>query len=191
MCKAECVLFKTLETWGFSFLSSSRVFQKGRPRPEPEPFFGRESRTTSLGQLILLESSPAVHCAGHRHFVGILDVAAGWDAGGDAGDSDIEGAQGAGEPVGGGFAFQSGAGGYDDLVHFAAFDAGDQSAGAQLVRPHAVQGREGSMEDMVDALVAAGPLDGGDVAGLLHHADQALVAGGTGAIGAGIDVGDV
>ncbi len=47
------------------------------------------------------------------------------------------------------------------------------------------------MQDVVDALVAARALDAVDVGGLLHDADQALVADGAGAVGAGIDVGDV
>ncbi|HKE26648.1 MAG TPA: hypothetical protein VKB88_30045 [Bryobacteraceae bacterium] len=36
-----------------------------------------------------------------------------------------------------------------------------------------------------------GLLDGGDVGGLLDHADQALIAGRAAAIAAGIDIGDV
>ena len=46
------------------------------------------------------------------------------------------------------------------------------------------------MEDVVDALVARA-LDGVDVGGLLDHADEAQIAGGARAIGAGIDVRDV
>ena len=44
---------------------------------------------------------------------------------------------------------------------------------------------------MVDAVEVARLFDGGDVGGLLDHADQFLIAGGTAAIDAGIDVGDV
>ena len=47
------------------------------------------------------------------------------------------------------------------------------------------------MEDVVDAVVAAGFFDGGDVGGLFDDADEALVAGGRGAVEAGVDVGDV
>jgi len=51
------------------------------------------------------------------------------------------------------------------------------------------------VEDVVDALVAAMgvscSLDRGDVSRLLDNADQALIAGWAGAVGAGIDVGDV
>jgi len=60
----------------------------------------------------------------------------------------------------------------------------------ELVGADAVQGRERSVQDVVDALVA-GALDGVDVGGLLDDAYQALIARGAGAVGAGVDVGDV
>ena len=47
------------------------------------------------------------------------------------------------------------------------------------------------MEDMVDAVEVLGLFDGGDVGWLLDHAHQSLVAGGAGAVDAGIDVGNV
>ena len=47
------------------------------------------------------------------------------------------------------------------------------------------------MEDVVDAHVASGALDAGDAGGLFYYADEALVADGAGAVGAGVDVGDV
>ena len=47
------------------------------------------------------------------------------------------------------------------------------------------------MEDVVDAVVAAGLFDGGDVGGLFEDADDVLVADGAGAVVAGVDVGDV
>ena len=47
------------------------------------------------------------------------------------------------------------------------------------------------MEDVVDAGVGAGLFDGVDVGGFFEDADEVLVARGAGAVGAGIDVGDV
>ncbi len=68
---------------------------------------------------------------------------------------------------------------------------GKQRAGPQLVGTHAMQGREGAVEHVVNPHVAASPLDRGDVGGFLHHANLALIAGRVGAIGAGVDVGHV
>jgi hypothetical protein len=104
---------------------------------------------------------------------------------------DVVGAEGGGEPACCGFAFEGGAGGEDDFVDFAALDAGEEVGGAELVGADAVERRECAVEDVVDALVAAGALDGGDAGGLLDDADEALVADGAGAVGAGVDVGDV
>jgi len=47
------------------------------------------------------------------------------------------------------------------------------------------------VEDVVEAVVAAGFFDRGDVGGLFDDADLASIAGGTGAVETGIDVGDV
>jgi len=47
------------------------------------------------------------------------------------------------------------------------------------------------VEHVVDALEGAGAFHGLNVCGLLNDADEALVAGGAGAVGTGIDVGDV
>ena len=138
-----------------------------------------------------LQFAAAFHGAGHCDFVGVFDVAAGGDAGGDAGDFDVKGAEGGGEPGGCGFAFEGGAGGEDDFVDFAVLDAGEEVGGAELVGADAVERGECAVEDVVDALVAAGALNGGDAGGLLDDADEALVADGGGTVGAGIDIGDV
>jgi hypothetical protein len=47
------------------------------------------------------------------------------------------------------------------------------------------------VEDVVDTLIVAGAFDAGDRGGFFDDADQALVADGAGAIGAGVDIGDV
>ena len=51
--------------------------------------------------------------------------------------------------------------------------------------------RQRAVQHVIDAVVVAGLFDGGDVGRLLDHAHQPLVARRTGAIDAGIDVGDV
>ena len=70
-------------------------------------------------------------------------------------------------------------------------EAGEEAGDAELLRADAADGRERAVEDVVDAVVAARLLDGGDVGGLFEDADGVLVAGGAGAVDAGIDVGDV
>ena len=92
--------------------------------------------------------------------------------------------------MGGSFAFESGAGGEDYFVDFAALDTGDESAGAELIGTNAVKRREGAMEDVIDTLIALGALNGVDVRGLFDDADQAVVAGGARTVNAGVDVGD-
>jgi hypothetical protein len=47
------------------------------------------------------------------------------------------------------------------------------------------------VENVVDAVVATGALDGGDGGGLFNNADEAVVARGAGTVGAGVNVGDV
>ena len=98
--------------------------------------------------------------------------------------------QGGRQPACGRLAFERGAGGEDHFVDFAALTRAT-GGGAQLIGAHAVEGRERAVEHVVDAVVAAGALDGGDVGGLLDDADEALVARGACAVGAGIDVSDV
>src|SRR6266702_2089386 len=54
-----------------------------------------------------------------------------------------------------------------------------------------MQRGKGAVQHVIDALVAAGPLDGADAGWLLYDAYEALVARGAGTIGAGIDIGYV
>ena len=99
----------------------------------------------------------------------------------------------------GGFAFDRGAGGEDQFSTQATpLDPPDclparrpEVGQAKLLGAYAVERRERAVEHVIDAVVAAGLLDGGDVGGLFDDADQALVAGGLRAVDAGIDVGDV
>ena len=51
-------------------------------------------------------------------------------------------------------------------------EAGEEAGDAELLRAYSADGRERAVEDVVDAVVAAGLLDGGDVGGLLDDADE-------------------
>jgi hypothetical protein len=47
------------------------------------------------------------------------------------------------------------------------------------------------VEDVIDAVVVTGAFDAGDAGGFFDYANEALVADGAGAVGAGVYVGDV
>src|SRR5271166_2200387 len=54
-----------------------------------------------------------------------------------------------------------------------------------------MQRRQRAVQYVIHTVVVAGLLDGGNIGGLLHHAHQPLITRGAGAVGAGIDLGDV
>ena len=92
------------------------------------------------GYRLGLEVAAAFEGAGHGDFVGVFDVGAGGDAGGDAGDA--EGGFGVaeflGEVGGSGFAFGGGAGGEDDFFDFG--EAGEEVGDAELLGADAADG---------------------------------------------------
>ena len=129
--------------------------------------------------------------AGHGDFVGVLDVRAGRNSGGDARDAKAGfcAAEFVGEVGSGRFALRRGAGSKDDL--FGSVEAGEQVGDAKLFRAYAADGGEGSVQDVIEAGEGAGFLDGGDVGGLFDDAEGGVGAMGAGAEGAGVDVGNV
>ena len=138
-----------------------------------------------------LQLSPPLHRFQHRDLISIFDVTTGGDAGGDAGYFESGAAELAGKIGGRGFAFDGGIGGEDDLVGLAVLDALHQIRNAQLLRAHAVDGRDGSVQHVIDAVVRARLLDGSDVRGFFHDANQALVAGCAGTIGTRVNISDI
>ena len=70
-------------------------------------------------------------------------------------------------------------------------DARQQPLDLQVVRTDALQRRQRPEQHVVDAAKAAGLLDDVDVLRLFDDADHAVIAGGVGAVDAGIDVGEV
>src|ERR1700744_6088493 len=93
-----------------------------------------------------LERAAVFESAGHGDFVGVLDVGAGGDAGGDARDGERgEAVVGfVGEVAGGGFAFDGGGCGEDEFGGFAtgfeSGEAGPEVGEAELVGADAVDG---------------------------------------------------
>src|SRR6185437_16829112 len=66
-----------------------------------------------------------------------------------------------------------------------------QVRNAQLLRPYPADGRQRAMQHVVGTVVAARLLDGRDVSGLFHDADDVLIAHRAGAVHARVDIGDV
>ena len=75
----------------------------------------------------------------------------------------------------GGLALQVRVGGQDDLAHARLRDPGEQRGDAQLIGPDAVDRRDRPAQHVIAAAELPGALDGGDVLGLLDHADHRLV----------------
>lgn len=89
---------------------------------------------------MLLDFAAAFEGAGHGDLVGVLDVGAGGDAGGDAGDAQrgVQAVDLVGEVAGGGFAFDGGAGGEDQFFGFG--ESWPEVGEAKLLRADAVDG---------------------------------------------------
>src|ERR1700722_3003311 len=128
---------------------------------------------------VALNLTAAFERARHRDLIGIFDVAAGGDAGGDARDAHWKRLEQIGEQGRGSFAFERWASGEDGLVDLAALSARGEGAGAQMFRADAVERRERAMQHVVDAVVM-GALDDANAGRLLDYADLALVARGAG-----------
>src|ERR1700733_5975469 len=151
---------------------------------------GRIWRRKRAGLWMLQLPSP-FHRLEHRDLVGIFNVAADRDAHGDARNFHTCTLELLRQVSRGGFAFNRGISGEDDLIDIAGIYARDEVRDTQLFRADAMQRRDGPVEDMEDSVEVFGLLDRGDVGRLFDDANHALVAGWAGAIHAWIDVGDV
>ena len=102
-----------------------------------------------------LQLSPPLHRLQHRDLIRVLDVASGGNAGGDAGYFESDAPELAGKICGGGLAFDGGIGGENDFVRLTIFHALHQVRNAQLLGAHAVDGRNRSVQHVIDAVVVA------------------------------------
>src|SRR5579871_4195301 len=91
----------------------------------------------------------------------------------------------------GGFAFDRWIGRDDHFIQTAALNPFHQRGDAQLLRAHAMQWRDGAMQHVINTVIKPGLLNGRDIRGLFHHADQALITGSASAIAAWINVSDI
>src|SRR5579859_311439 len=140
---------------------------------------------------LYLQLSSAFHGLQHGYLVGIFDIAAGWYARSDSCHLNAGPLQQSCEMDGRGLALDGRVGGDDDLIQAAALNPFQQRRYAQLFRPHSVQWRNGSMKNVIDAVIKPGFFNGSDIGGLFHHADQSLIAGGAGAVTAWINIRDI
>jgi hypothetical protein len=95
-----------------------------------------------------------------------------------------------GEVVGGGFPGDVGSGGEDDLEVTAAVDSVEEFGDAEVLGPDVVQGGEPAAEGVVVAAEDPGALDGQDVGGLFHDAEEGRVPVRGGADGAAVRGGE-
>jgi len=144
-----------------------------------------------FGEIRTLKLSAAFECLLHGNFVGVLNVAAGGDAGGNASDFNPRRLEEPRNVRRRAFALHRGIGGENELVHAAGLDPAGQAGDAQLVGPDTVQRRESTVQYVIDPAVVTRFFDGRDVRGLFDHANQPLIPIGIRAINAGINVGDV
>ncbi len=115
-------------------------------------------RSHGSGQLSELVA--AFEGARHGDFVGIFDVTARRDPGGNACDRERTNLRRAlGQPAGRGLALERGTGRNDDLIHFAPSRRAAPAIAAQLIGPNAMQRRERAMQHVVDAVIPARPLN--------------------------------
>ena len=92
---------------------------------------------------------------------------------------------------GGGFAFNRGIGRNNYFVRLAVFNPLHQIRDPQLFGTNAMDRRNRSMQNVINAIVMPCLLYRGDIGRLFDYADQVLVSSCARAIGAGINVGDV
>ena len=102
---------------------------------------------------------------------------------GDAGDLDLMPGGQVGDVVRGGDPLHGGTDGEDDLAQAPLAQALLQGRQAQFRRAHAIQGREPPTQHEIEPAKSGGLLDGDDLRGALHHAEQGLVAIGVAAQG--------
>jgi len=154
--------------------------------------FGRRNRTaTTPAETGLLHVAAAFHGLQHGDFVGVFDVAAYGNPHGDSGDLHSSALQLLREVDRGSFPLHGGIRSHDDLVYITGIDTRNEIGNPELLGSDSVQRRDCTVEDVEDSIEVLGLFDGSDIRGLFHDAHQTLVAGRTGAVRAGIDVGDV
>src|SRR5882724_2488287 len=88
-------------------------------------------------------------------------------------------------------AFDRGIGRDDHFIQATALNPFHQRWYAQLLRTHTMQRRNGTVKNVIDAVIKPGFFDGSNIRGLFHHANQTLVSGGTGAVATRVNISNI
>src|SRR5829696_1052556 len=161
-------------------LPSSAATSSASPIPKTQRAPSSAARRPGPGRQRLRGSdrSAAGKRAPERDLVGVFEVAANGQPGGEAGDGDLgrARAQPVGDVQGGRLARGGRVGGEHDLAHLGALDARIELRDLEVVGLDAVDRRERAAEHVVAAAVLVRALDRDDVPRLLDDADQRRVA---------------
>src|SRR5665647_358670 len=106
----------------------------------------------AVGSIENLHLPPSLHRLVHRHFVGVLEIAADRDAHGDAGDADAERLEQTRQVDRRRLALDVRIGREDHFLDGAALDAREQPLDLQLVWADALKRRDRAHEDVVAPL---------------------------------------
>ena len=146
------------------------------------PALARRSRISKTRLLIApSDRPPALERPDQGDLVGVLEVATDRQAAGDPADHPDHRLEALGEVHRGRLALEGRVGGHDHLDERLAVAGGcvgalEQLADPQPIRADAVDRRDRAVEDVVEALELARPLEGEDVERLLDDAQAGLVA---------------
>src|SRR5690349_3793240 len=131
-----------------------------------------------------IEQSPSLEGAAQCHLIGVLQVAPDRQAARGPGDPQAHRLYQPSEKRGGRLPFEVGIGGEYQLCHRSVSEPGHQLGDPQLVRADPVDRADRPAQHVVAAAELADLLHRGDVLGLLHQADPALL--GLGYVAAGL-----
>ena len=113
---------------------------------------------------------------GNGDLVGILEIAAGRKTVGQSAHPHPGAGKALAEVMGGGLPLHIGIGGDDDLLHRPVRQASQELPDAELVRPHPVDGRECSLEDVVDPAELPAAFHREDIQGRLDNTELAAIS---------------
>jgi hypothetical protein len=111
-----------------------------------------------------------------REFVGILEIAAHWQAAGNTGDREAERFKESRQIHGGGFAFDVGVGTQNDLRDRMIAQPVEELFHAKLIGTDTIDGIDGTLKHVIAPAVFAGALDGNDISRLFDDTDDRRIA---------------
>src|SRR5258708_1191059 len=119
---------------------------------------------------------PAFEGVGEHLTVGELEHRTGWQPACQARDLHTRWRQHTGQVKGCPVALQGRIGCHDDLLDSSSLDPAQQPVDGKLLGADTVERRQPAVQDVIQSAIRAAPFQGGQVAGLLDHADQRRIA---------------